>query len=360
MEDGQWTIDSDEVNQMEINGKVVGGITIVLLLGALLYTNMGSWFGIGVPDQPKDQGTTTQQIVYLPGQTTPTPAVNTGGDNQVYPIETLKGQAKNMFTQAATTAGTIDAFTPGADVSDPYVNPMDNISVSSGSGSTTNQIIMTNTPYDWHFNGYSTYYDELIKGVTVSYNKDTGKGTLLFNGVAYYPAKPVGTLVNDNTLPEVQTGWNDTSDANVYYDASALSGAGWIKVDVGNSASNSVLEDVVLCFKDADSDMENNELTDFTASYVSGSTAISIPPSLFRYWQDAMGGGGTQCVLIANELGSSEQARWKFDLTVNEANFNSSEEFEMCFDDLGNYLQKQYPSRDAKAAASCITIGEQA
>jgi hypothetical protein len=63
--------------------------------------------------------------------------------------------------------------------------------------------------------------------------------------------------------------------------------------------------------------------------------------------------------VIADELSSSEKARWTFTMTVSEANFDTDEEFEFCFDDLGDYSKRQYPSSDTKATAECLTIGDQ-
>jgi hypothetical protein len=353
---------------MEINGKTV--VIALLAIGLLtlggFYASDKGWLKFGEVVTTPSTGTAAQ-IIYVGGQQQPSTVVvsaptATQLDGGAYPVEDLKAQGKNMFTEAATTSGDIMIYTLGADVSDPYIQSIDNVSLAAGLGNTSGMMLMTNTAYDWYFNGKSTYYDELMSGVTISYNKDTGKGTTLFNGVPWYPAKPIGTFVNQSNLPEVSAAMNDTGAAEasttVWYDKSLGAGSGWIKMDIGNSASNSVLKDVVLCFSDTDADMENNELTDLSASYVSGSTGISVPPSLFKYWQDAMGGTSSQCVLIANELGSSEQARWKFDFTIDETNM-ATEEFEICFDDLGDYLQKEYPSRNAKATAACVVIADQ-
>ena len=150
------------------------------------------------------------------------------------------------------------------------------------------------------------------------------------------------------------------TDNLLLYDESAIAGSAWWKSDIGNNNANSELKDVVMCFRDSDGDMEGNEITSFTASYVSGTTAIAIPGSLQTYWEDAMGGAGAQCFTIATTLGSSQKARWQFQITAAEANWDTTEEFQITFEDLGSYLNKQYPSRNAKASPVTLQIGNMA
>jgi hypothetical protein len=273
------------------------------------------------------------------------------------PVENLSGQLKNEFTMATVTNGVFKFYTPGADVSNPYVHDLDVLNVSIGSSA--NMVIQTGTAYDIYYEADGgTYYDEKIDNWQINYNPETGKGHLMIGDAPYLGVKPVGAFVSVDTLPEVQVGMYDNGTNHLDYNSTLLGGSGWFKMDIGNSNANSVLKDVVMCFRDNDGDMEGNEITAFTASYVSGSTAIQIPGDLQQYWEDAMGGSGAQCFDIASELGGSQKARWQFSMTVEEANFAAdSEEFEMTFDDLGGYLAKQYPSRSVKATAVSLTIG---
>ena len=276
------------------------------------------------------------------------------------PIETLKAQAKDKYTMDPVQGIQFKFYTPGADVTDPNVKPLDTITTGSdGVGSTTNMIIQTNTDYDVWVNGSSTYYDEKIEDWEISYNPDRGVGFLLIGGQAYYPAIKVGAFVDVATLPEVQSCMNDTSDDTVYYDISACGGSAWFRVDIGNANANSELHNVVMCFMDLDGDMEGDEITAFSAAYVSGKV-LDIPGNLLGYWQDGMGAGAKKCREIASVLGPSEKGRYEFTITVNEANFEVGEEFQICFDDVGDYSAKQYPSRNAKATAECLTVAVQA
>jgi len=301
----------------------------------------------------------TPIVVVVDGQqpATPQPVITTAS---AVPVETLGSSCKDRFTMAAVTTGNLSFYTPGADVKDPYITSIDQIDCG---GSTTDMLVQTNTGYDIHYDGSgATYYDELLSSWNINYNPETGKGTLLSSGLAYHAVSPVGALVEYSaaSLPEIQSGLNDTGAGALYYDESGLGGSGWFDMDIGNNNANSELKDVVMCFRDNDGDMEGNEITSFTASYVSGTTAIAIPGSLQTYWEDAMGGAGAQCFTIASTLGSSQKARWQFTVAVAEANFDTTEEFEITFDDLGQYLEKQYPSRNAKASAASLTVGDQA
>jgi hypothetical protein len=212
----------------------------------------------------------------------------------------------------------------------------------------------------------------------ISYIPETGDGFLQFDTKTYYPAIPIGAFVDVDSLPEVQSVVNESvyNESNltvatvvadwIAYDESVGAGSFWIKMDIGNKNANSELDNVVACFKDSDGDMEGDELTGFAASYDSGTTKISIPGELIGYWKDGMGSGAKRCFQIADELGPSEKARWTFTLTVSESNwaelnttyglYTDGEEFEFCFDDLGDYSKRQYPSSDVKASSECLHI----
>jgi hypothetical protein len=150
---------------------------------------------------------------------------------------------------------------------------------------------------------------------------------------------------------------NDTAADTINYTETTLAGSAWFKMDLGNANANSELYNYVLCFDDGDADMEGDELTALTATFVSGSTRIKVPNNLIQLWKDAMGGGGSSCVEIADKLGSGEKARWEFDLTADETNWAAGEEFEIRQDDNGGYLAKQYPSRSAKATVESLAVG---
>jgi len=282
------------------------------------------------------------------------------------PIETLKGSVKNKFTMADIQDVQIQFWKVGADPSDPNQAPLDYATTdSSGIWSTTNMVLQTGTNYDVYFNGSSTYYDELIDSWQITYNPDTGKGYFLVNGESYYPAVPFGAFVDVADPPESQANVvnESTSEDTLYYDKSEGTGSFWFKLDIGNANANSELHDVVMCIRDSDGDLEGDEVTGYTASFVSGSTSISIPGSLLGYWTDGVGAGGKRCIAIASKLGSAEKARWQFDITVSEANWaekaytnSDPEDWEVTFDDLGDYAEKQYPSGDVKATAETLTI----
>ena len=276
------------------------------------------------------------------------------------PVESLKATAKNKYTMAAGDAGIVKFYQPGADVSDPYILALDSIDVNNGNGSTASYVIQTNTAYDVYYDGNSSTYYDMKLAPEINYNPETGKGFLLVNGLSYIPLVPVGAFVDVADLPELQSCMNDTtSDDTAYYDESSCGGSAWFRVDIGNANSNSELQDVVMCFRDSASGLEGNELTSLTATYVSGSTKVSIPGDLQAYWNDAAGGGSAQCITIAKNLGSGEKSRWELTMTVDETNLESAEAFQITFDDLGDYLQKQYPSRNAKATAESLTITQQ-
>ena len=330
-------------------------LAALVIFGVLYYAYSKGMIGV-----PTAQAPTMQQTPVVTQQ--PVVVEKESGVQAGLPIESLKVKVVNKFTMDPVSGVQIEFWKVGGDPSDPNQEPLDEITTGSdGTGSTTSMILQTGRNYDIYFNGSTTYYDEKIENWEINYNPETGKGFLLVAGNSFYEAVPFGAFVDVDTLPEYQSGvLNDTGTDSVAYDESAGTGSVWFKMDIGNANANSELWDVVMCFRDSDGDMEGDEITGFTASYVSGSTAISIPGSLLGYWTDAMGPGGKRCISIASKLGSAEKARWQFDLTIDESNFDTGEEFEITFDDLGDYSAKQYPSKSTKASAETLTFGVQA
>jgi hypothetical protein len=231
-------------------------------------------------------------------------------------------------------------------------------SVVSAKTNVTNETVTVGAIGTW----VSLTYDELYseEGTTV-YNST---GDLLIEDTDYsidYPNGKIKPLTSVAANQDLKVSYTYAPDDTIAYDESVGTGSFWFKIDIGNADANSELWDVVMCFRDAGGVMEGDEVTSFTASYVSGSTTISIPGNLIGYWTDGMGAGGKRCIKIADKLGSAEKARWQFDITVNEANWEEGvEEFEMTFDDLGDYSKRSYPSKDLKATADEIIIISQA
>jgi len=338
---------------------------LVLAIGAGIALNQG-W--IQMPEvETGETGTTTQTVAQTPTIVQQVPSQTqqvTPKISQPKPVETLKAVAKNKYTSADVNDNTLEIrfYAPGANVKDPNVQPLDTLVFVNGEASSSSYVVNTETPYDVWVNGSDTYYDEKVEGWRLSYNPDTGKGFLLFDSGTYYAASPVGAFADISNVAEASSCVNTSTGVTdtIYYDLSACGGSFYIQIDIGNANANSELRDVVLCFTDSDGDMDGDEITALTATYVSGSTKVVLPGTLLGYWQDGMGSGGKSCVSVASVLGSSEKARWELTFTVNEDKFSTSEEFEIRVDDMGDYNGKDYPSRSTKASANTLIIGVQA
>ena len=225
---------------------------------------------------------------------------------------------------------------------------------------------VTDETITWTSTWVSLAHDELYSGYETVRNST---GELLTKDTDYSINYATGQIKNLTTAVTSTAKINYTyaPDNTIAYDESVGTGSFWFKLDIGNANANSELHDVVMCIRDSDGDLEGDEVTGYTASFVSGSTAISIPGDLLGYWTDGVGAGGKRCIAIASKLGSAEKARWQFDITVSEANWaekaytnSDPEDWEVTFDDLGDYAEKQYPSGDVKATAETLTIACQA
>jgi len=332
--------------------KDYGKLLVIGLIAALLYFAYQS--GAFAP-KPTAEKTVEQKPIVIEKQVAPT--VQAG-----LPIESLKVSVKNKYTMDEIQDVQVEFWEVGADVSDPNQRPLDEVTTNSeGIGTTTSMIIQTGKSYDVWFNGSSTYYDEKVENYVINYNPQTGKGYLLVDEKSYYPAVPVGSFADLSSISEASSCVNTSyATDTIAYDLSACDGTFYIRLDLGNSKANSELHDVVMCFRDSDGDMEGDEITGITATYVSGSTRVVVPGNLLGYWKDGMGAAGKRCFKIADSLGPGEKARWELSFTVNEGNFASGEEFEITVDDLGDYGAKQYPSGSAKASPDNLIITVQA
>jgi hypothetical protein len=359
---------------MEINGStIVMGLIALIAVGGIGYgfsvgaIDACTWFGYGCEDEVGEEVQQPFPGYQQPATPTQPPAVHYVAQPVLptapagaIPIESLKVIVKDKYTMGnPSVAVSFEFHTPGADVSDPNIQALDTVSVSTaGTGTTTSTVLDTGSSYDLHFNGSTAYYDELLNNWDMLYNQETGKGTLRVNGATYYAATEIGTLADVDTLAEVESssclvdGGTDT----INYSIGNCAGSAWFKMDIGNSESQSEVRDLVMCFRDSDGDMEGDEVTAIDASRVEGSTNIAIPGTLAGYWKDGMGTSGKRCLKIASVLGSSDTARYKFSFTVTEANLITDEEFEMSFDDLGDISQKQYPSENAKVSTETLTV----
>jgi len=334
---------------------VVLGIAAILALQLLGVDVLGaiegavSSSGQTVAQQPA--GTT---IVY---QTAPTSTTE-----KPLPVETLKVKVLDKYTMNPVQDVQVQFYAPGADVKNPNVKPLDVLTTDSeGTGTTTKMIIQTNTNYDVYLNGSSSYYDRKIENWYINYNPDTGKGTLIANGKGYVEAVAVGTFTDLSNIPEASSSINTSAGTDtIAYDESAGDGSAYFQIDIGNRKANSELHDVVLCFMDSDGDMEGDEITDITATFVSGDASIVLESNLLGYWQDAMGAGGKACVDVADVIGPGRKARYEIAMTINEANWDSGEEFEIVLDDNGDASGKQYPSRSTKATQDKVIVTVQA
>jgi len=284
-------------------------------------------------------------------------------------LDTVKIYAKNKYTMADADED-IELYSLGADVSNSNVNELSKTDISSGVGTDSSYFITTcsdEKAYDLWFEGGSTYYNEKIADWRAVGSTDTGKGVLMFGDLSYYGATPFGTFTDFDSVQSSTSSsvFVDASTDVFNYDESSGSGSFYASWLIGNDASNSELRDVVFCIQDGNSSstLDGDEVSSIAVSYISGTdvdTYNVLSGEIVSQWQASVGSGSYVCKKIADNIGNNANGEYKFTFTVSEAKWDVGENFKFCLDDLGTYGALQYPDANAKATASCVTIGNQA
>ncbi len=280
-----------------------------------------------------------------------------------FPVESMKINAKNTYTQAAANTE-YKLYEKGADVTDPDVQPLTEGVLAAGTATDTSYLFSscdTEADKDLWMNGSTTYYDDKVSDWHIDYNPDTGKGVLIFDTTeTFYRATPVGTLTNFDTA-DSNTSTNDAGTDSFTIDETRASGSFALTWSLGNSAANTEIHNMVLCFQDYNSTgvLEGSEITAIDISYVSGDdidTKGTLSGNKISMFKDAAGTGGYICREIADVVGSNDKGKYEFSFTISEAAWAKGEILAMFIDDLGGYKANEYPSGSTKATVSPVYI----
>jgi hypothetical protein len=345
---------------------VVIGLLFAFVQPMAVMTN--GWVGIqpGTVYQPVGEGGT--------GGTGEQIQTNVSGTDRVQTIGTLKVSAIEKNSNVATNvAGTLKIFDKGIkDLSNPNVQAIDTVTVSSGVGSSTNGRIKTDNLYRIAFDGGGTYYD-IDYGVTLMPFKDYARETGIFTFEIPSATKiatvsdmldETGTMT-DATLNEYMNGANSSASGaevyanatdNIWYDESAGDGTFYIIPMFEATTAYAELKEPVMCFDyDRTAPPEGNEISEITMSKYQGDdiredTGLN---DITTYW------ASQDCVKF-RDIKAGEQTRYKLTFTVTEGNLdNNADIWYLEFDDLGDYLGKDLVLNTG-ATGDSITVNSQA
>lgn len=318
-----------------ILGIVLAIYAVLGFAGNYGLVNLGQASGIYFATTGVSTTTTTNPTV------TPTTSANS------FVIGTLKASAKEEYSNSygnvgsGSTSGGLKIFDAGTTPSSPTASTIDRVNMSAGSGSSTNKLVKTNTPYRVVYDGGNTWYDKDFGVMTFdsnAYNAETSE--LLFD---------VGTITKiatiDDMLTEIHSTngdvngeanssaramelYGDASDSLVYNE-SAGDAQFYIKPTISFSGAYTGVKLPVLCFQwDVSNPPEGNEITSITAQLVSG-TDFGIPSELVNYWSTQ------QCVMLGSQATAGQSEQVKLTFTVVEANMDTTDDWYLYLDDLG-------------------------
>lgn len=315
---------------------------LIMLIGGLLW--MGGAFG---PSAPLAITTPSQQVT-----TTTTTTTTTETTGRVEPISQFKAMAcivKGNGLDCSSASGYLKIYKAGTDLKDPNAQPIVTITISSGKGTDTSGVLMTDTPYRVAYDGAGTYYDKDFGDITFPYSqKDRQTSTFTYSFDVYEIATIDDMLdetggATDSNLWEYTNGENITSTSSelysnqsdvIYYDISNGDGIFYIIPQVSISGANKVVKDLVWKFKwDEDNGPSGNEISSIVLSLYQGTDLRADPTvtDLTAYWRNQ------EAVKFKNLINGGENARYKLTITVNEANLDAGKDIWCLYlDDLGD------------------------
>jgi len=336
-----------------IIGVFLGVIAMMAVIGA-------AWF---ISDMRFKAGTA------LPGSTggtnpgTGNPGTMPSTTNGV-PIDSLQALQQEKYSKSTEGSNDLEFWAYGADVTDTLLSAREVLTLSSGAVTDTSvpnlRSAYTQNDMDLWVEGASAYYDKKVPTWSFSYNEQTGKGVLNGDGSnGAVEAENIGTFAALDTLDAVDTGVVASGSSGIYnYSNTTGDGTVYIRFNLGNDESSSVLKDVVLCIGDPAGGLEGNEITSISVSKYSGSSVGNVPSNMLSYFTQAAGTGSFYCAKIGDIVNDGQITKgvYQMDLTVSENNFISGEYFIVAVDDNGGYKARQFPSQNLKATVEDVEI----
>jgi hypothetical protein len=287
-----------------------------------------------------------------PSTPTPTPSTPTSSSRRAMTIDTLAvSQVKEKYSNAYNVIdGTLNIYDSGTNPSDATANTIDTITIADGQGSSTNKLILTETPYRVVFtNGSATGYYDVDYGIvtftSANFNPNTGQYSFVMTG-AGTPAPDgiakiatIDDMMNETAISGIingQTACAGTEEINctsavdeLVYDESAGDGQFYVDPTFSFSGANTEIKQPVLCFEwDVSNPPEGNEYSAFTAQLRTGND-LGIPSDLIDYWANE------QCVSLGNAVAGSTSSTYRLTISITEANADTTDDWYLYVDDLG-------------------------
>lgn len=286
-------------------------------------------------------------------------------------IENFAVSAKESGSDSRSAVdGFLRVYDSGVNPSSPTASAIDTVTVTDGSGTSTNDLVMCDTQYRVVFEGNSTntnYYDS-DKGVMSfpcsSFNPNTGQFTYdagaiglvgtfddilnELNGSAGLPINGQSTNEQGDSV-EIQCSSTAAADCTLMYDESVGDGVWYIDISPSCSVANGVCKDAVLHFvHDLSNPPEGNEYTSISAQLRSG-TDMGVPSDLTNYWAN-------EVPIPLGTLTAGQSATYRLTFTVVEDNEDGNDDWTIRFDDLGEHLGKDV-RLNVRGTADTVTYG---
>ena len=303
------------------------------------------------------------------------------GRNPV-PIDTLQIKLKEKGTNSwSTVNGIFEIYPANQDPKDSQSAYLKQIQIVDGNVSISSPGLQTDTDYRVIFtNGTGDGYYAIDFGVMAfpssDYNDNTGN--LLW--VPSQEAKRIATLsdplnegqdctVTGTTTTEIngQNNTNITHSSNeigcltntctngctLVYDESQADGEVYFDIDIEATGGYKYLEDVVLCFDyESGAEPEGDEIDKISTSVQSGNN-FGLDSDLANYFTNE------ECVAVASEIEGGASSEIRLTMTYDETALDTSDDFKITIDDLGELNGKDV-GLDKGVTAQSIDFDAQA
>ena len=264
-------------------------------------------------------------------------------------IESLSTISKEKYSNSqSAVSGTLRIYNSDVDPKTPTASTIDTITVSSGTGTSTNKKLRTDTAYRVVLDGAGTYYDKDYGVMTFTakdYNPNTG--SFLFDLGEVAKVSTIDDMLNESDVSGLLNGQasitcgtdeicGGEASENVTYDESVGDGQFYIKPTISFSGANTEIKEPVVCFEwDTTNPPEGNELSALDYQLISGTDFGFADSSWLNYWS-------TQSCLSAGSIAKGGvSSSIKLTLTVDEANLaNNADKWYLYVDDLSGIRAK--------------------
>jgi hypothetical protein len=269
-------------------------------------------------------------------------------------ITTLTGTLFEDLSNSPTTIdGQVRAYEEGANLKDSTVQAVKTLEVVDGVVTGSNVLCNHNYQFVYYDNGSAkTWYNHEFGTFAIDCGSTTDS---TITTKTWTPNAKISALANLDDLldettatggyingnstnitdPKAEVSCAGTADAVIVYNETTGDGSWYIIPQISASGGDKKLKDAVLCFEwESGASPEGNEFSSIYTQSESGASYSGMPSNLVTLFNTE------SCAQLGDIVGGTS-GRYKIIFTVTESNLDTSDDFKIILDDLGDNAGKE-------------------